>query len=205
VKLAEPGETFPATLTLESRDTGKFARARMVDEGGSPLTAWLSAAELGTFPGRHLTTFTAPATAGQYTIFWEVYDDAGHTTLSDRNRPSEEAVTVVKIGSIPLDVWKVLRSETFGDGSMGNALKLLMGSMGKANLRIDKMTYDANGFLQSAKMRVFPDEPTATASTARAALDNSLEGALFEIDLSGVADGTHLTLPSTMLGVLTTP
>ena len=206
MRLAEPGETFPAFLTLESRDSGKFARARLIDEAGSPITAWQAAPELTpTFPARHRTSFTAPTTPGQYTVFWEVFDDSGFITPSVRNLPTEEPVTVVRIGAIPVEVWKVLRSEPFGDGSMGDALKLLMGSMGKANLRIDKMTYDANGFLQTAFMRVFADEATAAASTSRAPANVALEGSIFEIELTGAPDSVHLTLPSTMLGRLTTP
>ena len=207
--LTDPSTEVVLSVTLGDGASDQFPKASVIDAGGSVVaTVDLTHAANGTYVG----SYTAPAFAQKMVVNYTIYRDAARTLVSHKHDFSEDVLfvgpdEVVKalIAALPTGVWSIAESTTFPTNSMGFVLKLLKGSMGKANLRIDKMTYDIHGFLRSAKMRVFPDAATASSSTSRASGDASLEGALVEIDLSGVADGTHLALPSTMLGVVTTP
>lgn len=203
--LAEPSESIPLTLTLETPEAGFFPRAQVLTEAGAALGSPVDLSAVAGQDGTYLGSYTVPATAGQFPVRYTVYEDAGHTTLSTKHGAAQDVIVVRAGASVPLDVWSVLRSTAVPTGSYGEALRMLMGTMGKANMRIDKMVYDGNGFLTSAKLRVFPDDTTAAASTSRATANTALEGAIFEIDLTGTVDSVHLTLPSSMLGVLTTP
>ncbi len=194
--LVEPGESFPLTLTLEDGKTDRFPRAQMLDETGSPLGSPVDLTHRlnGTYTG----TATAPATAGQFPVNFTVYDDAGHTTVSPRYGRTDETVVVASLASTAADVWDVLRTASVVPGSFGEAVKVLFGVAGKSNYRIDLMVYDPNGFLSSARLRVFPDAATAAASTKDAV---AAEGEIATITLTGSPDGTFSVLPSTVLGI----
>jgi hypothetical protein len=199
---ALPGESIPLTLTLETGLATLFPRAQLLDPVGAAVGAPVALTPVAGQDGTYIASITLPSTAGHYTVRYNVYTDAGFTSLSTLDLPTEETIVLADVAT---DVWRVLRNVTVPSGSYGEAMKALLGISGKANYRIDKMTYAPNRFLQNAKLRVFPDEATATASTSRASGNNDLEGAIIEVDLSGVADILHQTLPSTVLGLLTTP
>jgi hypothetical protein len=61
--------------------------------------------------------------------------------------------------------------------------------------------YDVNGFLTSARIRIFETSALASAATVDAA--DGVDGELARVDLTGVADLIHLALPDNVLGLLT--
>ena len=207
--VVDPSGTATLALVVEDGDASLFPRARVINAAGTVIaTVDLVHVTNGTYQA----AYVVPASAQQLTVNYTLYTEFTHTTL-DPNRGRDEDYIIIaslttlqaSVDTLPFDIWSLSETTSFPTDSMGFMLKLLKGSMGKANLRIDKMVYDSNGFMTGAKMRVFPTTALASASTSRASGDPSLEGAIVEIDLSGVADGTYLTLPSTMVGVVSTP
>ena len=82
--------------------------------------------------------------------------------------------------------------------SIGEALLLLRGTSAFDAFRLDNQVYDANGFLTSARLRIFPDSATAAASTQGGV---GAEGAIRTVTLTGSPDGTFPQLPDDLLGV----
>ena len=149
--------------------------------------------------GRWEATFVVPATpSGVFIAHYAVYTDAGHTTRSALYGADQDLlITDFK------PFWNELRSAA-GSGvadSYGEAIKILLGVSAKANMRIDQTTYNANGFLEQARIRIFATPAAAAAASVDAA--DGFDGEIARVDLTGVADLVHLTLPDNVLGLLT--
>ena len=82
-------------------------------------------------------------------------------------------------------------------GSFGQAIKILMGISAKSNMRFDNAVYDSNGFMTSARIRVFANSTDATNSTPGGTGENEI----FTLQLTGTPDGTFVCTPSTVLGL----
>ncbi len=184
--LANVGETVPITLVLEDGNTAQFPQAEIYDEAGgaTPTTVSLTHVANGYYRGTYSVT-----SAEKQTIVFIVYSDAGHTTESSVYTRSTDVL-------ISDAIWDAQRAGV--SGSFGEAVQALLGIAGKSNVRMDLFVYDANGFLTSARMRVFANSTAASASTA----GGSGEGEILTVNLTGVVDGTFNTLPSTVLGTL---
>lgn len=83
-------------------------------------------------------------------------------------------------------------------GSIGFMLQLLGAMAGLANVRIDNMVYDGNGFLESVRLRAFLSAGAAAASTE----GGSGEGEFLTRTLTGLPDSVQLQLPSSIVGVI---
>ena len=103
---------------------------------------------------------------------------------------------VTDFTALAADVWAQAQSSG-GAGTMGEAMRILLG-MGMGNYRIDQTVYSAAKFLQSCRIRFFPDSTTAAASTD----GGSGEGEFKTLTLTGVANATFQELPDTVLGLL---
>lgn len=175
--------------TLADGATDQYPRARVYNASNTLIdTVDLTHVALGRYGGS--TTLGT----GRYTVHTLVYSDSGHSTVNTRYEADED----VYVTDSAEEVWKVARSGVTTAGSFGEAVKVMLGSIGKANYRIDNAVYDANSFMTSCRLRVFPDAATASASTA----GGSGEGELYTITITGTPDGTYPVLPATVLGVL---
>lgn len=83
-------------------------------------------------------------------------------------------------------------------GSLGEAIQILRSVSAKSNVRMDNFTYNAQGFLAACRIRVFPTDTIAAASSPGA----SGEGEIATVTMQGVPDGIHVSMPSTVLGLL---
>ena len=195
--IVEPGESVALELTLQSRTTGLFPVANVRNSVGAAIAGPFSLAAVGGFPGRYLYTYTAPATPGAYVVFYDVYTDVGHTTLSTRDGPAEDELIVRELADIPGQVWNADVADFNIAGSFGQLVRTAAQVAGKSNYRIDNFVYNVNGFLTSCRIRTFPNAATASASTA----GGSGEGELDSITVTGSPNGTYTALPTTVLGV----
>jgi len=82
--------------------------------------------------------------------------------------------------------------------SVAETLQLLRGLACKSTVLIDNHAYDANGFLLSARVRVFPTEALAAAATPGA---TSSEGEIYTTTLTGTPSSLFPTRPATVRGV----
>lgn len=186
--IATAGDSVTLSLVLGDGGTGMYPTAYVYDEAGSlDATVDLSHTSLGRYAG----SFTVGS--GRFFAHYVVYSDAGRTTVSPLYQADQDTITT----ELASQVWDAPRSGVTVAGSMGEAVRLMLGSIGKANYRIDNAVYDANSFMTSCRLRVFPDSATATASTA----GGSGEGELYTVTVSGTPDGTFPQLPSTVLGL----
>ena len=82
--------------------------------------------------------------------------------------------------------------------SVAETLMVLRGMAAKSTVLIDNHIYDANGFLLSARVRVFPTEALTAAATPGATVP---EGEIYTTTISGVPDGVYSTKPASVRGV----
>jgi hypothetical protein len=193
---AAPGQTVTLSLTLEDGTAaGVFPQATVYNPAGAPLgTVDLTHAAKGRWTGPFALPATTPG--GIHKVHYAVYLDAAHTLLDPLHGADEE-----EFNTDFRAIFDELRANSGGAGSYGQALKVLLGITGKANMRIDKTVYDVNGFLTSARIRIFETSALASAATVDAA--DGVDGELARVDLTGVADLIHLALPDNVLGLLT--
>jgi hypothetical protein len=193
--LAAPGSSARLSLTLPKPISSLFPQA-LIYNASDALVATVN---LGaTAPaGRYTGVFSVPSTPGKFTVHYNTFTDAGRTTLSKRFGADQDVVISDFAVALAPDVWNVLTTAAGTAGTYGEAVKLLLGSIGKANYRIDNMVYDTNGFLQAARIRVFPNAVIAAASTS----GGTGEGELYTIAISGTPSFSFPNLPSTVLGL----
>lgn len=190
---AAPGQSVELSLTVENyRTSGIYPRATVYNPSGLAV-AVVDLVHVA--DGRWAASYTLPSSPiGIYDVHYKVYTDSGYTTLS-ANQGGDQDRIVTDFRAF----WDELRASSGVAGSYGEALKVVLGITGKANMRIDNTVYDGNGFLQQARIRVFPDAATAAAATVDATVP---EGEIATVDLTGVADAIHLSLPDSVLGLL---
>jgi len=193
--LAAPGQSLMLSLTLEDgASAGVFPQATIYNSAGAQIgqVNLVHAAK-----GRWTGAFTMPpAPGGIFVVHYAVYSDSGHSLLSPRYGADEDRI-ITDFRAI----WDELRTSSGVVGSYGEALKILLGVSAKANMRIDKTVYDGNGFLETARIRIFNSKAQAQAATVDAA--DGVDGEIARVDLTGVADLVYLTLPDNVLGLLT--
>lgn len=189
---AVPGETIPLTVTLEDGDASQFPQARVYNEAGTQVGSSVNLTHV--FGGTYLTTFTVPSSpaGGQkYTANITVYSDAGHTIVSTTYGRTElliNADAAFLVRDVSLSAPAVVAG-SLGEGILG-ALNA------KVAYRLDVLTRDANGFATTARLRIFPSQALAAASTPGA----TGEGEIITVPLTGTPDGTFVTLPTTVVG-----
>ena len=197
--LVAPSGTAVVSLTLQNRDSTLHPRAQAISGAGALVGSPVDLSH--SHQGTYVATLSAPGTSGVYSVNYLVYRGPGATGgLATQHGASEDLMVVGEFEAS--DVWSQDRTAAMPSGSFGEAAKLVLGTTGKTNFRIDKTVYTVNGFLQTAKLRIFETRTLAAASTSRALANNDLEGATYEVDLGGIVDVTHQTLPSTVLGLL---
>jgi len=198
--IAAPAETVQLALVLTDGATGLYPQARIYSEAGVLVAGPLDLSHVS--EGLYRTTWVVAA-AQKYVVVYTVYSDALHTIDLSATREKGEDLIVADApagdASIVADaVWDEARSGHGASGSFGEALRVLLGSQAKANFRIDTMSYNVDGFLTTARVRVFPSMATASASTP----GGVGEGEIHTITITGAPDGTFPVLPATVLGLL---
>jgi hypothetical protein len=193
--LAAPSVPVRLSLTLEDLDATKYPRARVYNS----LDALIATLDLSHIAdGRYAASYTVPPTPGKFVVHYAVYADPARTLIDPTHGADEDRIISDFSSSLSADVWNVARSSAGVAGSFGEAVKLLLGSIGKANYRIDNMVYNpTTSFMLSCRIRVFPDSATASASTP----GGVAEGEIYTMNMSGIPDGTFVTQPSTVLGL----
>jgi hypothetical protein len=196
--LAAQGETVPLTLVLEDGNAALFPEAKVYNEVGTLVgTVTLVHVSGGLYRG----TFAVP-TAEKFSVVYTVFVDALRTIPSSvYGRAKDVIVADAPASSASLlsaAVWDEARSGHAVPGSFAEALRVLVGSQGKANARWDQMLYDANGHMTSARIRVFPTAAIAQASTN----GGSGQGESHSITITSSPNTSFPALPETVLGVM---
>lgn len=194
---AGPGSSVGVSLTLEDGNTGQYPNVQLVDSTGaligSPID--LDHAHDGTYVG---IIPAAPLTTGYYHLHFAVWADISRTIPSSvYSRDNEILVVETQTTEIASAVWDQLVDNNQVAGSFGQAIKILMGISAKSNMRFDNAVYDSNGFMTSARIRVFANSTDATNSTPGGTGENEI----FTLQLTGTPDGTFVCTPSTVLGL----
>lgn len=198
--LAAAGDTIPLALVVEDGATTLFPVARVFSSAGAPVGSPIDLLHVSA--GFYLASFIVPA-AEKYVVRYDIFADALHTQdLSSRRGKGEDLIIAdidTVFGAAVADaVWDAPRAAHGIVGSFGEALRTIFGVSAKANFRIDDMVYDAQAFLLTARLRVFPDATTAAASTP----GGTGEGEIHTLTLTGAPNGTFPQLPDTVLGLL---
>lgn len=184
-----PGSVVSLSYLLEDGDVTKFPRAFVFDTAQTLLT---SVDLVHTFSGRYTGSYTTPSSPGVFTVQYASFVDAARTVPDLVHGQGEDRIVTQP------SVWDLDRSGAGVPGSYGEALKVILGVAAKTNYRIDQMVYAANGFLDSARLRIFADAAAASSSTP----GGSGEGEIYTVTLTGVPSVTFPDLPSTVLGLL---
>ena len=167
----ETGGTALVELGLKDANAGKFPQVNVLDSSGTPIAG--SPFDLThTADGMYQTTFTAPA-KGSYSMYFEVYDDAPHSTLSDYELATEH----LRIHSI----WDEDLTSHVLDKSAGLAAII----SDWPYVRYDLLTVDANSRPLTMRRRYFATSILLAASTA----GGTGEGEFLTMDL----DATHVS------------
>lgn len=194
--LTKPSTAITISLVLEDGNQTKYPQAQLLNSFGAAIGSPVNLTH--GYDGTYVGTLTTPASNGVYPLHFVVFDDAGRTIESTLyGRDNDSLVVEQDLSEIENDVWKVLRSSIATPGSFGEAVKVIMGISAKSNMRLDNEVYDVNGFMTSARLRVFPDIATASTSTP----GGSGEGEIFTVNITGTPDGVHICAPSTVLGL----
>jgi hypothetical protein len=130
-------------LCLGDRNTGRFPRVRIVNSAGSVVGSAIDMTAVAGVDGLYTATWV-PTDAGQYTAMFDVYSDAGHTTL------------VYDATMEPVRIYEVEP-----DAAIGR----LLGHSGE-NVRDDVLTTDpTTGAPLTFRRRLFASKAAAEAST----------------------------------------
>ena len=194
---AGPSSSIGVSLTLEDGNTGQYPNVQLIDSTGaligSPVD--LDHAHDGTYVG---VIPALPATLGYYHLHFAVWADVSRTISSSvYSRDNEILLIQTQANDIAAAVWEEALADHIAAGTMGQAMSVLLGISAKSNMRFDNAVYDSNGFMTSARMRVFPDSATASASTQ----GGTGEGEIFTLQLTGTPDGTFVCTPTGVLGL----
>ena len=194
---AGPSSSLGVSLTLEDGNTGQYPNVQLVDSTGSLIGSPvnLDHAHDGTYVG---VIPALPASTGYYHLHFAVWTDVSRTVASSiYGRDNETLLIQTQTADIAGQVWEENLADHLVSGTMGHAIALLKGISAKSNMRFDNAVYDSNGFMTSARIRVFADSTSASASTP----GGTGEGEIFTLQLTGTPDGTFVCTPSTVLGL----
>jgi hypothetical protein len=138
------GQALLLELVLADRTTGKYPRARILDDAGVQIG---SPVNLSASPAAGWAYYGAwtPPSAGQFFAVFDVYDDVGHTTLS----AYDSGVDHLRIHTLEQDL----------------SFQKLLAHQGE-NVRDDVLTYDVNNRPLTFRRRIFATKSAADASTA---------------------------------------
>jgi hypothetical protein len=202
------GNSTTLWAQLRRQDTNLFIRAEIftVAGGNTPV-------ELHVLPhighGRHALEWEPPST-GDFLVVFAVYEsDPGevlypaaatasslYLDLATKTVRCVEASEAIDNDAIAAAVRDVALSSA-ATGSLGAAIRILLGLGGRVNARFDNFVYDANRFPTSFRARVFADAATAEASTPGAA---GAEGATDVVQVTASPNGSVPTKPQWLLG-----
>lgn len=136
------GQPVLLELVLVDRATGKYPRAKILDEVGVQLALVLLSPSPAV-PWSYQGAWT-PSDPGQVTAVYEVFQDAGHT-VPTTHEPGQDPIRVHALGQ---DL----------------SFQKLLGHLGE-NVRDDVLSYDANARPLTFRRRIFPTKALADAST----------------------------------------
>jgi len=113
------GEKIPLFLTLESKETGKFVRVTIYDETGTQVGAVVSVAHLS--EGSYFDDSRTMPSAQNIIAVYDIFNDAGFTTLSINDKPTNERFDFQKaIVTRPADIIGIVTSaELIGETENG--------------------------------------------------------------------------------------
>lgn len=156
------GSPVLVELVLDDRAGGKFPRARIIDSTGAQIGTPLLLVGAPAWTGLYQAEWASPV-AGQFSVVFEVYEDAGFTIQSDYV-PTVEHLRVLDPNDAISSLLDAPLAGHLTAGSVGEALKIAFADGGGA-VRDDAITYDANDRPLTLRRRIFPDAATAAAST----------------------------------------
>lgn len=138
------GSPLPLLLTLADRDGSKFPRAQILDDSGTQVGPSINLTASPSISGVYVGAWT-PATAGMFAVYYDVFDDIGHTILSGYDPSTED----IRVHQLAQDL----------------SFQKLLGHSGE-NVRDDVLSYDPVTFRPlTFRRRIFPDAATAASST----------------------------------------
>lgn len=183
----EPAVPLLLELVVTDRASGLYPRARIVDDSGAQIGSPVDLVEAVAFTGLYQGLWPSPL-AGDYSAAFEVYTDAGFTTLSD-HEPGLEHVRIrdpaVDLADAAVDaIWDEVLTGHLTDQTAGRAL-FAAGGMAGLYIRDDAVTYDVNDRPIKVRRRWFATAAAAAASTP----GGTGEGEVLTIE----GDATHIS------------
>lgn len=185
----ETNATVLLELSLADGDATKFPRARIYNSAGTEQTGapFNSPVDLSHVAnGLYQATTTAAAAAGKFSVHYVTYQDAGHTTVSNKfARVGEDLRVVTPIAN---QVFDAPSASHVVVGSIGEALIFMAGNAGKHSLLdggsgFANVQQSSNNQLTSARLRIFASAAARAAATPGAA--DGADGELKRIDMTG--------------------
>jgi hypothetical protein len=176
------GQPLLLELALSDRASGRFPRARIIDDTGAQIGAALDMTEAAAWSGLYQTTWPVPV-AGMFSAVFEVWMDALYSVPADYEA-AVEGVRIVDPQDVVDDILDADLNPHLTAGTVGESLKLAFAEGGGA-VRDDALTWDSNNRPLTMRRRIFPDAATAAASTA----GGTGEGEVITITV----DATHVS------------
>jgi len=149
---------YPLRLLLGDGLTGLYPQAKVYSAAGA-LVATVALVHIA--EGLYGANWT-PSVIGYYAGVFTVYTDSGHTTPSTDYEKSGDEIEVT--ATMTDDVLEALLVDHMDSGSVGEAITLMLGLL-HHNFLLDNPTYNDDGLLTAARIRIFPTAADTTAGT----------------------------------------
>lgn len=183
----EPGVPLLLSLMLDDGQSGRYPRAKIIDSDGIQVGSPIDLTEAVAFSGLYQGEWATPV-SGDYAAAFEVYSDAGYTTLADYVLTSDHIrirSNSVDLNATAIDaIWDEVLSGHLADGSAGRSL-FAAGGMAGLYIRDDAVTYDSNDRPTKVRRRWFTTSAAAQASTP----GGTGEGEVLTVE----GDATHIS------------
>jgi hypothetical protein len=153
-------EPVPIQIFVPDGRTDLYARARVVDVAGAVIT---TVYPLHQTAGLYTATWTPPA-EGYFSAVYDLYLDAGLTTLADYERNAE----VIEVTSDKTNITRLL-------------------GLHHENSLLDQQSYNENGRLAAARLRMYDSAATLAAAAATSPLGGTA-GLLYTWAVSATYD-----------------
>lgn len=148
---------FPLRLTLADGATDQYAQAKVYDQAGSLLATVSLPHIAGGLYGADWT----PAAVGHVAAVFTVFTDSGFTTPASYDKQGEDIEVTTTLSTELLD--SLLEDHLVAD-SVGESFSLIRGLV-QHNFMLDNPTYNADGLLTAARIRIFPTAADTDAET----------------------------------------
>lgn len=153
-------EPVPLQIFVPDGRTDLFARVRVVDAAGTPVTTLYP---LHQTAGLYSVTWQ-PSSEGYFSAIYDLYLDAGLTTMAEYERSAE----VIEVSSDKTNIARLL-------------------GLHHENSLLDQQVYTANGRLSAARLRMY-NSAAALAAASATSPNGGTDGLLYTWSISATYD-----------------